>query len=102
MNLTEGEYAALRNLARKKAGNAVDWISIADARALTAQGLAIRDREGWVITAAGEAALRTQAAPDERVSADIIQSGIVHQPSEAANDARGQDAAAGTDQGGDA
>ena len=82
MTLTDGQYAALRNLARKKAGNAVDWITISDARALTSLGLAIRDREGWVITQAGEAALEATPPDDEQAGAEIIQSGIVHQPPE--------------------
>jgi hypothetical protein len=78
--LTAGQSAALRNLARKKAGNAVDWISIADARALTELGLAMRDRAGWVITAAGEALLAGQSEPPEEPGAQIIESGIVHSP----------------------
>ena len=57
MTLTPGQLAALRNLARKKAGEKVDWINIADARALTDLALAERAREGWVITPAGVAAL---------------------------------------------
>ncbi len=55
--LTPGQLTALRNLARKKAGEKVDWINIADARALTDLDLAERAREGWVITPAGAAAL---------------------------------------------
>lgn len=53
MALTPGQRAALENLARKAAGEDVDWINIADARALTAEGLAERDRQGWRITPAG-------------------------------------------------
>jgi len=48
---------ALRNLARKQAGEAVNWINIADARALTELGYADRNSEGWRITAAGALAL---------------------------------------------
>lgn len=48
---------ALKNLARKKAGEAVDWINIADARVLTDLGLAERTGGGWVITSDGIAAL---------------------------------------------
>jgi hypothetical protein len=55
--LSPNQLIALRNLARKQAGEAVDWINIADARALTELGLADRGREGWRITAAGLAAL---------------------------------------------
>jgi len=57
MTLDPGKLTALRNLARKKAGEQVDWIKISDARALTEVGFAERNREGWTITAAGEALL---------------------------------------------
>lgn len=57
MDLSDGQLTALRNLSRKKAGEEVNWISIADARSLTDLGLAERNQEGWVITAAGEAEL---------------------------------------------
>jgi len=57
MALTPGQLTALRNLARKQAGEDVDWINIADARALTELGLAERNRGGWEITPAGLAAL---------------------------------------------
>ena len=53
MSLSARLLAALDNLARKKAGQSVDWINIADARELTDLGLAERSREGWKITAAG-------------------------------------------------
>jgi hypothetical protein len=53
MTLTEGQMTALQNLALKQAGKQVDWINIADARALTDLGLAERGREGWTITPAG-------------------------------------------------
>ena len=33
--LTPGQLAALQNLARKQAGQEVDWVNIADARSLT-------------------------------------------------------------------
>jgi hypothetical protein len=57
LTLTAGQLAALKNLARKKAGEDVDWINISDARALTDQGLAERTGGGWVITPAGASAL---------------------------------------------
>jgi hypothetical protein len=57
MSLSAPLLAALQNLGRKKAGLEVDWINIADARALTELGLAVRTAAGWVITAAGTAAL---------------------------------------------
>ncbi len=69
MSLTAGQFTALRNLASKQAGGDVDWINIADARALTGLGLAERSREGWKITPAGAEALRldgeAQATPLE-------------------------------------
>jgi hypothetical protein len=61
MTISDKELAALRNLADKQAGKDVDWINIADARALTELGLARRSREGWDITAEGLALLK--AAP---------------------------------------
>ena len=57
MALSEGQLTALRNLASKQAGKPVDFINIADARALTELGLAARSREGWDITPAGSEAL---------------------------------------------
>lgn len=57
MTLTDGQIGALRNLSLKRSGRPVDFINIADARALTDLGLAVRSREGWEITAEGEAAL---------------------------------------------
>ncbi len=59
MALSPGQLAALENLSRKKAGEVVDWINIADARALTELGLAERNREGWQITPAGADVLGT-------------------------------------------
>jgi hypothetical protein len=55
--LSEGQLDALDNLAAKKAGEAVAWINIADAMSLARLGLAVRGRQGWVITPAGAAAL---------------------------------------------
>ena len=60
MTLTSGQLTALSNLQRKKAGEAVDWINIADARVLTDLGLAERNGGGWVITTDGVAALANQ------------------------------------------
>jgi hypothetical protein len=57
MALSDDLLGALRNLAYKQAGAEVDWINIADARALTEQGLAQRTPSGWTITAKGEAAI---------------------------------------------
>jgi len=57
--LSRGQLLALRNLSRKQAGEAVNWINIADARALTELGYADRNSEGWRITAAGALVLTT-------------------------------------------
>jgi len=65
MTLTEGQLTALRNLVRKQAGEEVNWINIADARALTELGFAERNRGGWEVTPAGVAAAKAEgdAAP---------------------------------------
>jgi len=70
VQLPTTQLDALRNLARKKAGAAVEWISIAEARELTVLGLAARTRNGWRITSAGEAMLgleRPAGRPDDNV-----------------------------------
>lgn len=71
--LSQGELKALRNLSRKKAGDEVGWIGIAEARGLTELGLAARNQSGWRITAEGEAALEQQggALKVERAVATI-------------------------------
>ena len=61
--LTDGQLHALKNLARKRGGEEVPFINIADARALTELGLAARSQEGWDITAEGSALLARLAAP---------------------------------------
>ena len=63
MTISDKELGALRNLADKQAGKDVDWINIADARALTELGLARRSREGWEITAEGLALLKAPPPP---------------------------------------
>jgi hypothetical protein len=62
MTISDKELAALQNLAAKQAGKDVDWINIADERALTELGLARRNREGWEITAEGLAAIKAAQA----------------------------------------
>ena len=57
MKLSGHQLEALRNLLSKKAGAPVDWIAIAAARELTELGFALRTRNGWRITSAGEALL---------------------------------------------
>jgi hypothetical protein len=61
--LSEGQRHALRNLARKRDGDEVPFINIADARALTELGLAVRTREGWDITPEGGARLAALDRP---------------------------------------
>jgi hypothetical protein len=58
MAISPRELSALHNLADKQGGADVDWINIADARALTELGLARRTREGWEITAEGLALVK--------------------------------------------
>ena len=60
-DLTSSQLEALRNLARKKAGDEVGFVNIADARTLTSLGLAQRSREGWDITPEGSAFLASQS-----------------------------------------
>jgi len=57
LKLTDAQFDALRNLARKKAGEVVGWIDIGEARGLTDLGFAERNRSGWQITDAGATAL---------------------------------------------
>jgi hypothetical protein len=61
--LSSGQLDALRELARKKAGDQVPFVNIANARVLTELGLAERSREGWDITAEGSAHLARMAGP---------------------------------------
>ena len=62
MKISDQQLAALHNLADKQAGQDVDWINIADARALTELGLARRNRGGWEITPEGLAMVKGQVA----------------------------------------
>ncbi len=62
MTLTPGQFTALSNLQRKKAGEIVDWINISDARALTDLGFAERTGGGWAITPAGTSVLLASEA----------------------------------------
>jgi len=71
-SLTPELLAALENLERKKAGKDVSWINIAQARALTDLGLAERTGSGWVISAAGVAALAAYRTDEARDGADPI------------------------------
>ncbi len=53
LSIDDGCLEALRNLQRKQKGEDVGFINIADARALTELGLALRTPQGWQITDAG-------------------------------------------------
>jgi hypothetical protein len=55
VELGQGQITALRNLDAKRAGDEVDYIRIADARALTDLGMAERTAQGWAITPDGSA-----------------------------------------------
>jgi hypothetical protein len=68
MDLSHGQRVALANLARKQAGEDVEWISIADARSLTEAGFAERSSQGWKITAEGAAALKAHARASTQLS----------------------------------
>jgi hypothetical protein len=61
MTISDKQLRSLRNLADKQAGHDVDWINIADARALTELGLARRNRGGWEITTEGLALIRAHS-----------------------------------------
>lgn len=60
--LSTDQLNTLRNLADKKAGVDVGWVTIAIAQELTELGLATRTRSGWEITPAGEDALKRAGA----------------------------------------
>jgi hypothetical protein len=68
MTISDKEMAALHNLADKQAGKDVDWINIADARALTDLGLARRNRGGWEITPEGLALVKARSVGPTRTA----------------------------------
>jgi hypothetical protein len=70
--LPDTQRLALRNLARKNAGEEVGWINIADAIALAEAGLCRRTAEGWKITAEGQALLAADAAPGSPETSDVV------------------------------
>jgi hypothetical protein len=71
VDLTDSQRLALRNLARKNAGEEVGWINIGDAIALAEAGLCRRTAEGWKITAEGQAIL-AEDDPGPPDSSDIV------------------------------
>ena len=70
MNPTASQLDALRDLSRKHGGEAVGFMNIADAQALTAMGLALRGQQGWVITEAGSALLAALPGSQPTTDAD--------------------------------
>lgn len=62
-DLSGDELEALRDMARKQAGESVPFVNIASARKLSDLGLAERSQEGWDITAAGSAFLARLSGP---------------------------------------
>jgi hypothetical protein len=77
--LSDGQIVALQNLARKLAGETVDWINIADARTLTELGLAERHGGGWRITPDGLTAMTAQAVNAEPESTVVTMRRIDHE-----------------------
>ncbi len=70
--LPQRQRLALRNLARKNAGEEVGWINIADAIALAEAGLCRRTAEGWKITAEGQALLADDPGSAPQDTSDIV------------------------------
>ncbi|MFL5298507.1 MAG: hypothetical protein ACJ798_19180 [Phenylobacterium sp.] len=62
-DLTDLQLHTLHLLARKQAGEAVAFVNIAAARALSDLGLAARSHEGWDITPKGNSELARRAGP---------------------------------------
>ncbi len=72
ITLTDEQLAALRNLDRKRNGEDVDFINIADARALTDAGFAVRQASGWRINDRGVALLQSQTSATPATPAGAI------------------------------
>ncbi|MBW8824730.1 MAG: hypothetical protein JF567_11050 [Xanthomonadales bacterium] len=70
--LPDRQHLALRNLARKNAGEEVGWINIADAIALAEAGLCRRTAEGWKITTEGQALLAVGPDATPPDSSDVV------------------------------
>lgn len=68
--LTNAQLSALQNLARKRDGASVPFVNISDARVLTELGYAERTREGWQITAEGDALLARNGPGPQGVTSD--------------------------------
>jgi hypothetical protein len=66
----------LHNLADKQAGHEVDWINIADARALTELGLARRNRGGWETTTEGLALIKAHTGAAVEVQGNEAAPGL--------------------------
>ena len=80
--LTEQQLTALRNLDRKRAGESVDFINIADARALTEAGFALRQASGWRISDRGMALLQSLTPSPPAVSAGATPFRLSRPPTE--------------------
>ena len=70
--LPDSQRLALRNLARKNAGEEVGWINIADAIALAEAGYCRRTAEGWKITDVGQALLAAGADAVPTETSDVV------------------------------
>jgi len=71
ITLTDEQLAALRNLDRKRNGEDVAFINIADARALTEAGFAVRQASGWQINDRGMALLQSQSPAPSPVAGGV-------------------------------
>ena len=78
MAISDGQLLALSILADKKSGMAVPWINIADAQALTALGLARRNRSGWEITLDGACVLQDDGKTRGRRTGAILLAPWLH------------------------
>jgi hypothetical protein len=58
-SLTGAQLSALKLLARRLEAEDLEWINLADARALESIKFAAHSGRGWVITDAGRQALRS-------------------------------------------
>ena len=85
-DLTDQQLTALRNLDRKRAGESVDFINIADARALTEAGFALRQASGWRISDRGVALLQSLAPSPPPMNAGATPFRIPRPPTEGSSE----------------
>ena len=81
IQLTEAQLGTLRDLARKHAGQTIDFINISRAQSLTELGLAVRQPSGWRISESG-LALLAQVGPASQSSSDKEASSLRKFPHE--------------------